>query len=629
MSRNSTLERPCIEASDYKPIENYGVVGNLRTVALVGMDGSVDFMCFPHFDSPTVFGALLDRRKGGRFCITPAIDGVKQRQLYYPNTNILLTRFLCSSGVAEISDFMPISCSNQHDALVRQVKVVRGEVPLNLVCAPKFDYGRCKHEVHRREGEIIFVSQGGYKLAFRLRIPVPCDIRDGSVTSQFRLHTGETITFVFEEAVRGEPAHFVAHGYGEQTFHESSQFWQNWVSRSAYRGRWRGVVSRSALTLKLLTSSAYGAIIAAPTFGLPEQIGGERNWDYRYTWIRDAAFTLYALIKLGFTDEATAFMKWLEARCYESNSDGSIQVMYGIDGRHRLDEEVLAHLEGYRGSAPVRIGNAAYDQLQLDIYGELMDSVYLYDTYGQPISGELWNNLTRMMQWVCQNWRKKDEGIWETRGGQKEFLYSRLMCWVALDRAIRLAIQRSFPCPLTQWRETRDVIYYDIHRHFWSKDKKAFIQAKGLDVLDASTLIMPMVKFISPQDFKWLSTLNAIEQELVSDSLVYRYNASAAPDGLEGQEGTFCMCSFWYVEVLARSGHLQKARFFFEKMLSYANHLGLYAEELGPNGEHLGNIPQGFTHLGLVSAALHLDKLLDHQSMQRGSKTFSIGSLGQ
>jgi GH15 family glucan-1,4-alpha-glucosidase len=360
----------------------------------------------------------------------------------------------------------------------------------------------------------------------------------------------------------------------------------------------------------LLTSARYGSIVAAPTFGLPEHVGGERNWDYRYTWIRDASFTLYALLRLGYTTEATAFMRWIEERCGELNSDGSLQIMYGIDGRHNLEEIELTHLEGYRGSKPVRIGNGAFNQRQLDIYGELMDSVYLYNKYGQPIGYDLWKNLVRLIDWVCKNWHLPDEGIWEVRGGQREFLYSRLMCWVALDRGIRLALKRSFPAPLERWLRVRDAIYHEIMTSFWDKGQKAFVQYKGSQTLDASSLLMPLVKFVSPTDPRWLSTLAAIERELVDDSLVFRYKGDAAADGLKGEEGTFSMCSFWYVECLARAGDLDKSRFFFEKMLGYANHLGLYAEELGPRGEHLGNFPQAFTHLALISSAYYLDREL-------------------
>ena len=316
-------------------------------------------------------------------------------------------------------------------------------------------------------------------------------------------------------------------------------------------------------------------------------------------------------MRLGYTDEAAAFMKWIEARCEEMEPDGSLQIMYRLDGGHELPEEELPHLEGYRQSSPVRIGNGAYQQTQLDIYGELMDSVYLYNKYGQPISHDLWQNLTRLIDWVCENWRRTDEGIWEVRGGQYEFLHSRVMCWVAVDRGLRLADKRSFPAPFARWQQIRSDIYCDIFSHFWNTQCQAFVQHTGTTNMDASSLLMPLMKFISPTDPRWLSTLKAIEQELVSDSLVFRYTTGdASHDGLSGSEGTFSICSFWYVECLARAGELAKARFLFEKALGYANHLGLYAEELGPCGQHLGNFPQAFTHLALISAAYELDRRL-------------------
>jgi GH15 family glucan-1,4-alpha-glucosidase len=349
-------------------------------------------------------------------------------------------------------------------------------------------------------------------------------------------------------------------------------------------------------------------MVASPTFGLPEMPGGVRNWDYRYTWIRDASFTLYALMRLGYTEEASAFMRWIEARCRELNPDGSLQIMYRIDGRHEIPEETLDHLAGYAGSRPVRVGNSAYAQLQLDIYGELMDSVYLYNKFGEPISHDLWCNLVKLIDFVCRHWREPDEGIWEVRGGRKEFALSRVMCWVAVDRGIRLALKRSFPAPFGRWIEVRDAIYHDIFNSFWDSKRSAFVQHKGAKTTDASTLLMPLMKFISPSDPRWLSTLRAIEEDLVDDSLVFRYRPQdAAPDGLQGNEGTFNMCTFWYVEALARAGDIDQARFIFEKMLGYANHLGLYSEELGPRGEHLGNFPQAFTHLALISAAHCLD----------------------
>ena len=369
-----------------------------------------------------------------------------------------------------------------------------------------------------------------------------------------------------------------------------------------------------------MTYEPTGAIVAAPTTSLPEELGGVRNWDYRYTWIRDAAFTLYGLLRIGFTEAAGAFMEFIQARCHEREPDGSLQVMYGIDGRHKLTEEILDHLEGYRGSAPVRIGNGAYNQLQLDIYGELMDAVYLYNKYGQPISHDFWGHLRDLTDWVCDHWQLEDEGIWEVRGGRKHFLYSKVMCWVAVDRALRLADKRSFPADRQRWLKVRDAIYEEIMEKGWNSELNSFVQSYGSDTLDASSLIMPLVFLISPNDPKMLSTLDAINRStenggLVAASLVYRYNVEASPDGITGGEGTFNMCSFWLVEALTRAGYtdrekLDEARLMFEKMLGYANHVGLYAEETGSCGEALGNFPQAFTHLALISAAYNLDKAL-------------------
>jgi GH15 family glucan-1,4-alpha-glucosidase len=600
-------------ATRYPPIEDHGIIGDLHTVALVAKDGSIDFLCLPSFDSPSVFAALVDADRGGRFQISPQLDDAVQKQLYLPDTNVLLTRFLADGGVAELSDFMPVEDAGVAHNLVRRAKTVRGEVRFVMRCDPRFHYARATHTVERRgDTEVLFVGRAGaQELVLRLRSSVPMRVVDAAVMAEFTLGADESAWFVLEVVTADEPSPSAQADYVASAFKETVNFWRRWIGRSTYKNRWREFVNRSALVLKLLTSKEHGSIVAAPTFGLPEHIGGSRNWDYRYTWIRDSSFTLYGLMRLGYTDEAAAFMRWMMARCDELEPDGSLQIMYGIDGRKAIGEETLSHLEGYMGSRPVRIGNAAYTHLQLDIYGELMDSLYLYDKYGSPIGHDAWMNVVRLVDWVCKHWGEKDESIWEVRSGRQEFLFSRVMCWVAIDRAIRLATKRSFPAPFSRWYEIRDTIYLDIFDRFWDQTRGGFVQHPGATTFDAAALLMPLVRFVSPTDPRWLSTLAGIERELVSDSLVYRYRLGESfSDGLTGQEGTFSMCSFWYVECLSRMGDLQKARFFFEKMLGYANHLGLYGEELGPRAQHLGNYPQAFTHLALISAAYDLDRRL-------------------
>ena len=431
------------------------MIGDLHTIALVARDGSIDFMCFPQFDSPTIFAALLNGEKGGHFQIAPELDGASRKQLYLPDSNILLTRFLSEQGVAEISDFMPVTESGGAHNVVRRVKTVRGEVKFRMTCAPRFDYGRAAHTCERKDGYVCFISEG---LVLRLRSSVPLEIEDGNAVASFTLRAEETAAFVLEDA--NAELTCDTEGYVSESFKRTLTYWRDWISRCTYKGRWRETVNRSALTLKMLVAQKYGSLVAAPTFGLPEVIGGGRNWDYRYTWIRDASFTVYAFLRLGYTEEAAAFNTWIEQRCHELTKDASLQIMYGVDGRHELAETELNDWSGYRDSRPVRIGNAAYSQLQLDIYGELLDSVYLYNKWGRPISHDLWSALLPLIDWVCANWHRPDEGIWEVRGGQQEFLYSRLMCWVALDRGIRLATKRSFPAPLEKWMAARDAIYH-------------------------------------------------------------------------------------------------------------------------------------------------------------------------
>jgi GH15 family glucan-1,4-alpha-glucosidase len=605
----------------YQPIENYGLIGNMRTTALVGMNGSIDWFCYPHFDSPSVFGAILDHVKGGQFTIAPVSDGVKSKQYYWPDTNVLVTRFHTPSGIGRVIDFMPVGFRASdciRHGLIRRVETLRGSMTFRLECRPAFNYGRDSHTLTLTQDGAHFHSPA---LTLRLGATIPLTQEDNMIVTEFTLQEGEEIDCCLQEIQTGQPSSASCpEGQAEELFKHTVDFWRRWLSKCTYTGRWREMVYRSALVLKLLTFQPTGAIVAAPTCSLPEGVGGVRNWDYRYTWIRDAAFTLYGLLRIGFTEEASAFMHWLEARCHELNPDGSLQLMYGIDGRHQLTEEILDHLEGYRGSRPVRIGNGAYHQLQLDIYGELLDSVYLYNKYGTPISYDLWKHLRRMINWVCDNWHRTDEGIWEVRGGQQHFVYSKLMCWVALDRGVRLADKRSFPSDRDRWLKTRDAIYEEIMAKGWDPQQKAFVQRYGSTTLDAANLMMPLVFFVSPTDPRMLKTLDAINRKpeqggLVSNGLVYRYNLTETHDGLDGEEGTFNLCTFWLVETMTRAGQgdrerLEDARLIFEQMLGYANHLGLYAEETGHHGEALGNFPQAFTHLALISAAFNLDRAL-------------------
>jgi GH15 family glucan-1,4-alpha-glucosidase len=603
-------------APGYQPIENYGIIGDLHTTALVGMDGSIDWLCLPHHDSPSVFAAILDSAKGGRFKVSAVGGEVTTKQLYWPDTNVLVSRFFTPDGVGEITDYMPIGAQesgHKRHQIVRRVEVVRGTMTFRMECSPAFDYARKEHETRIVPGGAIFHS---LDLSLGLASFFPLEQKDNGATAEFTLQEEQSTVFVLREIEAGEDCGVcLSRMDEEEIFMQTVEYWRRWLSKCTYTGRWREMVRRSALTLKLLTFEPTGAIVAAPTMGLPESIGGERNWDYRYTWIRDAAFTIYGLLRIGFTEEAAGFINWLGSRCQRANPDGSLQLMYGIDGRQDLTEETLDHLEGYRSSRPVRLGNGAYDQVQLDIYGELMDAVYLYNKHGSPISYDLWTHLRALINWVCDNWQNEDEGIWETRGGRRNFVYSRLMCWVAMDRGLRLADKRSFPADHERWLEIRDRIYEEIMEKGWSQERQAFVQTYGDNTLDASSLIMPLVFFLSPSDPRMLKTLDAINRPpkdggLVSNSLVYRYDVQKSADGLTGEEGTFSLCTFWLVEALTRAGRLEESRLIFEHMLGYANHLGLYAEEIGHRGEALGNFPQAFTHLTLISAAYNLDRAL-------------------
>ena len=603
-----------------QPIEDHGIVGNLRTTALIDMNGTVDWLCYPRFDSPSLFGALLDGERGGHFRISPCADVAGRKQWYWPDTNILVTRFLCTAGVGELVDFMPIPATeDERPALVRQLHVVRGELHFEIECQPRFDYARAAHETKLIEGGALFRSG---ECCLELATPARLEAMGEGVGARIVLREGESLAFVLK-GVESDEECTEASGTDHVPilFDETVAFWRHWLSSCTYTGRWREQVRRSALVLKLLTYEPTGAIVAAPTTSLPEAVGGGRNWDYRFTWIRDAAFTLYGLLRIGFTQEAARFMEWIEARCHELEAGNTLRIAYGIDGRHELPEETLDHLAGYKDSQPVRIGNAAYQQLQLDTTGALLDAVYLFNKYGTAISYGFWCELRRLIDWLAENWDRDDEGIWEVRSGRKPFVYSKVMCWVAVDRALRLAEKRSFPADRQRWEQLRDRIYEDVMEHGWDEEQQTFVQAYGCKELDAASLIMPLVFFVSPNDPRMLSTLDAIQRSpreggLMESGLIYRYQSDAIDDGVQGEEGSFNMCSFWLVEALTRAGHvdrprLDRARLLFEQMLTYSNHLGLFAEQTGPCGEALGNFPQAFTHLALISAAYNLDRALD------------------
>lgn len=587
-----------------RPIAEHGVIGNLATMALVARDGAIDFLCWPCFDSPSVFAALLDPEKGGHFTLAPQIENARVIQTYVPDTNVLLTHWLGDETGAEVTDLMsgPEELGHGAPRLLRRVRVTRGSVRIALDCQPRFDYARQKPQVDVKEGHVVFSAPGAPRL--RLNAQVAFTACDGGATASFELHAGQVLDIVLDEDGDDLPDQ-----QGRDALvADVVRRWQAWAARSTYKGRWRGAVTRSALVLKMMTSYRHGSIVAAATFGLPEVPGGSRNWDYRATWIRDASFTVYALIRLGYTDEAKAFTRWTSELASCGPADGHLRIMYALDGSAAMAETDLDHLAGYAGSKPVRIGNEAASQLQLDIFGALLDSIYLSNKYGEAISHADWLGVCRVVDFVCDNWQRPDAGIWEGREQPREHLHSRLMCWVAVDRAIRLAGKRSLSAPFDRWIAARNAISTDIWDNFWNEEAGHFVRSKGECELDGALLMMPLVRFVGSTDPAWLATLDAIGAQLGDDVLVMRYDRD---DGLEGREGAFAACSFWYVECLARAGRIEQARAHMEKLLAYGNHLGLYAEEFSSKAELLGNFPQAFTHLALISAATYLDDAID------------------
>ena len=598
---------------EYTPIEDYGVIGNLNTTALVSISGSIDFLPFTRFDSPTIFGALLDVEHGGSFSIDVLDVEVNHRQLYLPDTAVLLTRYLTSDGIAELTDFMPLTEKEDNLVLVRKLKIIKGKHTFRIEIKPRSDYGKYDYTLKKEEGNFVLYDKGPLKNSFRIFSDLDFDFDDGCLYAEISMETKDELSIAMvaiNESEDNLPLGNLKY-YTKKCFADTVLFWRNWIDKSNYSGRWQDVVNRSAITLKLLTSYRYGSTVAAATLGLPERIGGERNWDYRYTWIRDAAFSMYSFLQLGFTSEAAHFIEWIKQRIQETDAAGDLKLMYRIDGSTDLQETTLPFLEGYKKSTPVRTGNGAFNQFQLDIYGELIDTIYIYNKNALPISYDFWLNLVKYVDFVNDNWREKDHGIWEVRDDKREFPISKVMSWVALDRAILIAENRSFPAPLEKWRSTRNEIFNDVFYNYWNPELNAFVQYRGANTLDASAMLIPLVRMLSPTEPRLISTIKAIEKDLITDSLVYRYKLDkGATDGFSEEEGTFSVCSFWYIECLAKMGEPDKAILYFEKMLGYANHLGLFSEQISFKGEQLGNFPQAFTHLGLISAAHQLRLLL-------------------
>jgi GH15 family glucan-1,4-alpha-glucosidase len=591
----------------YLPIEDHGIIGDLHTAALVAKDGTIDWLCLPAFDSPSVFASILDDERGGHFSLRSA-EYTRSQQLYLPGTNVLLTRFITPEGVAEVTDFMPIEDDRKlrHD-LIRDIRIIRGRIPIDIDCRPAFDYARQEHTIEFVKSGVIFRGAG---TALSLASLVPLKEGPGrSAVARFELKEGESACFVLHLHGDGEePREAPERTEYQRLLQGTLDYWRQWISRSTYRGRWREIVNRSALALKLMIYHPTGALVAAPTMALPQTMERAHNWDYRYTWLRDAAFAMFVLIRIGFKDEAHKFMGWLRERCH--GSGGRLHPVYGIDGRTELDRVELHHLSGYRDSSPVQVGNGIYDQLHLDLYGAVLDAVYLYNKYAAPLDYEDWQSLRSLLDWLSQNWHQPDMGMWDVRDSREQFVSSKVLSWVALDRGVRLAHQRGLPADEEVWIDQRDAIYEEVMSKGWNTKKGSFVKHYGSEALDASLLLMPVVEFVGPTDPRWLATLGRVQEELTYDVLVERYQGESASEGPADDQGAFGVCSFWLVECLTRAGRLDEARLALEKMFSYANHLRLYAEKIGYSGEALGNFPHAFTHLALITAAVRLDRAL-------------------
>jgi GH15 family glucan-1,4-alpha-glucosidase len=589
----------------YKPISDYGVIGDMHSAALVSMDGSIDWLCFPRFDSPSVFAAILDDQRGGRFAIQP-LGQYRSTQAYHSGTNILLTTFHTDSGEATLTDFMPVAedvTVSDHE-VIRLARCEAGEVTLECRFLPRLDYARAATRLTLAPRGVVATGDGA---RLSLASPVPVEIDGDTARATFSLRSGETAAFILkwdEETPRPIPDYDIPYKLGT-----TEAYWRLKTSDWRYRGRWSELVKRSVLALHQLIYAPSGAICAAVTTSLPGLIGGTRNWDYRFCWLRDAAFTLDVFHRLGHTDDTSSFLNWLSERA--SNVPENLRTLYGIGRETEIEERVLDHLEGYRGSRPVRIGNAASKQEQLDDDGELLLAFASYYRAGGYIDDSFWRLAETLVEGAVANWQQPDNGIWEVRGERRHFVYSKLMCWVAVDRGIRLAQALGKPVDLTRWRQAREAIRSDILANAYNAKVGAFVQSYGSDSPDASLLFMPMAGFLPASDPRMLSTINLIRRELSVDGLVRRYLPEKTDDGIGTDEGTFTMCTFWLIGCLILLGQLNEAQRMFEKAISFSNHVGLFSEMVDPDtGEFLGNYPQAFTHIALIHTARNLDRAL-------------------
>jgi GH15 family glucan-1,4-alpha-glucosidase len=605
----------------YAPIEDYGAIGNLRTAVLVSRYGSIDWACLPQLDSPSMFAAILDHRRGGRFRVGPADRWHRGGQRYQHQTNVLETYWEVGEGRLSVVDFMPIEGTisdgdpDAEPVIYRVVRCDSGSCDVALEWSPRFDYARSMPRLHVGSGTA--TAEDGTRCARLLGVPATATIEedddDGPVLrARFTLRQGDTLPLVMHHDLddsRYQP------GAWEHACRQTAEVWRAWLNsrdqgeRCNFAGSWQPLVDRSGLALKLLTYPRTGAIAAAATTSLPEDIGGVRNWDYRYTWIRDASFTAQALVALGHRDEAIAFIEWAEdVTRRDKASGGQLHLMYTLDGKSEIPERELDHLEGYRQSRPVRVGNKAAGQFQLDIYGELLDAAWELVRLGVEIDDQLWQFLVDVADQACAQWTRPDYGIWEVRSEPRHFVYSKLMVHVALDRAIRLARSYDLPADLDRWERTRDAVRHTILERGFDKDRGAFVQSFGSTALDAANLLIPIVGFLPPEDPRVQSTIDLYLEELTENGVVYRYRTdNGTDDGLPGHEGAFGLTTFWMVDALALSGRIDEAREIFEGAGRRANHLGLYSEEFDPrSGAFLGNFPQAFTHIGFINSAVYI-----------------------